>query len=516
MKKEKDWFKLKRYPHIGFPLEAKDRFVWIEKYVTSPELVAKHGFLPFIHKTYSQRKFRKKYNEHNGEIIKEACNIQNKKHKALRYPDKKNREIYYAGHLDALIYSYYSDILNDKYNSKLISLGLNESITAYRSIPKNESIIDGPNKCNIDFANDVFKEILNRIDDEFVVMAFDISSFFDNLDHKILLKIWVELMDVDKLPEDHFNVFKNITRFSYVDQVEIFEMFKKQIWVERYKPFTNKTTRVQKEIPKIKFLRNQKTLAFCDSKTFFKHRKKLVHELKHKNPEYQGQKRNYGIPQGSPISSILANLYLLHFDKTINDFVKKFGGVFRRYSDDMVVICNSAKKVKLENLVYNEIEKYKLEIQKKKTQIFHFKRENEGLTCGQEFPEKINWNKNFIYLGFEFDGQSVFLKSASLSGYYRKMKRTIRRGKHFTNKAGSKTKGEFFKSRILKKYSYKGAKRRRKFIWNEKEKKFKQSDKFNWGNFLSYAYKAEKTMLSNKIKSQTRRHWRKIEQLIKD
>ena len=516
MKKKKDWFKLKRYPHIGFPLEAKDRYVWIEKYVTSPEMVAKHAFLPFIHMTYSQRKFRKKYDEQNGDVIKEACDIQNKKTKALRYSDKKNREIYYAGHLDALIYSFYADRLTKNYNIKLLELDLNESITAYRSIPVDESNPKSSNKCNIDFANDVFKEIIKREEDQFVVMAFDISSFFDNLDHKILLKLWMELMDVDKLPEDHFNVYKNITRFSYVDQVEIFEMFKKQIWVERHKPYTNQITRVQKEIPKIKFLRNQKTLAFCDSKSFFKHRKKLVHKLKHKNPKYSDQKRNYGIPQGSPISSVLANLYLLHFDKTINDFVKQNRGLYRRYSDDMVVICNAQTKVDLENLVYNEIEKYKLEIQKKKTQIFHFVYENGNLKCGQEFPEKINWNKNFIYLGFEFDGQNVLLKSASLSGYYRKMKRTIRRGKHFTNKAGSKTNGEFFKGRILKKYSYQGSQRRQKYLWNPQEKKFEKSNEYNWGNFLSYANKAKKTMLNNKIYGQTKRHWRKIEQLIKD
>jgi hypothetical protein len=104
MKKDKDWFKLKRYPHIGLPLEAKDRFVWIEKYITNPEIIAKHSFLPFIHKTYSQRKFRKKYYEEDGKPIL-ACSVDTKKEFAPRYSDQKNREIYYAGHLDALVYS---------------------------------------------------------------------------------------------------------------------------------------------------------------------------------------------------------------------------------------------------------------------------------------------------------------------------------------------------------------------------------------------------------------------------
>jgi hypothetical protein len=515
MKKEKDWFKLKRYPHIGFPLDAKDRFVWIEEYVTTPETVAKHAFLPFIHKTYTQRKFRKKYYEENGMPIL-ASNLESKKTIIPRHADKKEREIYYAGHLDSLIYSYYSKDLSEKYNAKLLSLGLHESITAYRAIPIDENKSDSVNKCNIDFANDVFHNIYIRNSDNFVVMGFDISSFFDNIDHKILLNLWMELLEVDKLPIDHYNVFKNITRFSYVDQAEIFELFKNQIWVERYKQFSKEKTRVQKKISKIKFLRNQKAIAFCDTKSFFKYRKQLVHQLKHKQAEYLGQKRNYGIPQGSPISSVLANLYLLHFDKSINDFVNKKGGVYRRYSDDMVIICDTRVKAELENLVYSEILKYNLEIQKHKTQIFHFIRENGRLKCGQEFKESLNWNKNFIYLGFEFDGQHVLLKSASLSGYYRKMKRTIRRGKHFTNKLGSKTKGEFFKRRILKKYSYKGSKRTKKYLWNTKDMKFEKSEHYNWGNFLSYAYKAESYMLNNKIKSQTKRHWKKIQDLIKD
>lgn len=168
----------------------------------------------------------------------------------------------------------------------------------------------------------------------------------------------------------------------------------------------------------------------------------------------------------------------------------------------------------LSELVYNEIKNYKLEIQPSKTQIFQFKKINGKLVCGQEFGTSVNWNKNFIYLGFEFDGESVLLKSASLSGYYRKMKRTIRRAKHFANNRNSKTKGIIFKRRIFKKFSYKGAKRTRKFLWSESEKKFVKTDSYNWGNFLSYAYKASKIMINNKIKNQTNRHWNILNKLI--
>jgi hypothetical protein len=67
-KKKKDWFKIKRYPHIGFPLDNRDRFKWIENYVTNPKEIAKHSFLPFIHKTSKVKKFRKDYSNLDGSL----------------------------------------------------------------------------------------------------------------------------------------------------------------------------------------------------------------------------------------------------------------------------------------------------------------------------------------------------------------------------------------------------------------------------------------------------------------
>lgn len=95
------------------------------------------------------------------------------------------------------------------------------------------------------------------------------------------------------------------------------------------------------------------------------------------------------------------------------------------------------------------------------------------------------------------------------------MKRSVRRAKYFSTRKYSPNKDIIFKRRIFKKFSYKGAKRNRKFIWNEEEKKFIKTDSYNWGNFLSYAYKASNIMINNKIKQQTKRHWNILNKLIK-
>lgn len=513
VKKEKDWFKVKRYPHIGLPLNPSDRYKWIEKYVTTPETIAKHRFLPFIHKTAKVKKFRKVYNTTDGKLNPEFINGN----KILRKPEIKTRELFYASHLDSLIFSYYARVLSDKYEEILKSkeYNLNEVVSAYRSVPINPENANSSNKCNIDFANDAFKTILDFSENEFSVIAFDISSFFDNLDHAILRKVWVEILKVEKLPPDHFNIFKNITRFSHVDIVDIFEEFKTKIYTRKINKFGKVLEIKQKKIDKLKFLRNQNAIAFCTKDEFLNLKGKLLQPSKTKKTKNGEIKyRNYGIPQGSPISSVLANIYLLHFDKKINDFLAN-DGVYRRYSDDMIVICPSAKKNALIELVYNEIKTYKLEIQPKKTQIFHFKKQDGILTCGQEFDNEINWNKNLIYLGFEFDGTTVTLKSASLSGYYRKMKRAVRRAKYHSSKLYYKKPGELFKRRLLKKYTYRGAKRTRKYLWDKIENKFKASDSYNWGNFLSYSNKAARVMINNKINQQTKRHWNIFNKLIK-
>ncbi|WP_167626961.1 reverse transcriptase domain-containing protein [Flavobacterium psychrophilum] len=321
----------------------------------------------------------------------------------------------------------------------------------------------------------------------------------------MLREVWCDVLKVEKLPADHFNVYKNITRFSHVDIVDIFNEFKDKIHTQKTNKFGLKLKRRKKKIDKIKFLRDQDAIAFCTEKEFFKVKNKLLQPSKTKIIDDKVVYRNFGIPQGSPISSVLANMYLLHFDKLINDFTTSVGGIYRRYSDDMIVVCPLNQKANLVELVYSEIKKYKLEIQPTKTQIFQFEYKNGKLECGEEYQDGklINWNKNFIYLGFEFDGQSVLLKSASLAGFYRKMKRSIRRAKYYSKK----TKKEIFKRRLLKRHSYIGAKRTRKYIWNENKKKFIKSEYYNWGNFLSYAFKAADIMINNKIKRQTRKHW---------
>jgi hypothetical protein len=490
---KKDWFRPKKYPHIGLPLSFEDRS-WVEKYVSNPNKVSKHAFLPFIHKTSIVRKFRKK---------SFPCGKRTKH----RFVGKKERELFYASHLDSNIYSYYAAKLAKLYEIELQNQGITDNITGYRRIPVNSDSKE--NKCNIDFANELFCHIRNHKEKKLIAISFDIKSFFDNLDHKILKQAWYHVVKSRKtLEKDHYNVFRNITKFSYINARDIFEEFKEEIWVE------NKLgERRQKKIKRSFNLKNHNAIAFCKEKDIIRLRRKNYIKSNKRTETTEGQYvlRQKGIPQGSPISAILSNMYMLDFDKQASLFIDECQGFYRRYSDDMVVVCKPKHMKDVINFFTAKIKEYKLEIQPQKTQVFYFHKIKNRFHCFEKnlLHKNLQTNTFFDYLGFSFDGHSVMLKSASLATYHRKMKRAIKRGYFYSSRIDNSTKGEFFKGRLYKQYTERGAKRR--YVYKRDSKnpsQFIVSKKYNWGNYLTYTKKASKRMANNKIQSQTKKHWK--------
>ncbi|MFT4155187.1 reverse transcriptase domain-containing protein [Parafilimonas sp.] len=501
-KREKDWFRLKRYPHIGFPLQPNDKG-WIEKYVSDKNKISKHAFFPFIHRKTETRKFRK-----------EICHDGSRS--ILRKPTFKERELYYSNHLDANIYSYYSQLISIEYEKKLHDAGINNCVTAYRRLKLNPSIPNSRNKCNVDFANEIFSYIKNSREPELVAITFDIKCFFDNINHKKLKKVWKQI--VPEFSDDHYNVFRNITKFSYVEENQIFEAFKTKILVER-QPALIKNKSVGKRF----YLRNKRAIAFCENDEIkFIRNKGLIKANKYvyDNANKKVLKlRHKGIPQGSPISAVLANVYLFEFDKSANDLLTHLHGIYRRYSDDMVVVCKSDYMKTVIDFFTDKIKDYCLEIQDSKTQIFSFKfdKSSNRFICRQKNlkTNKLQNNTKFEYLGFQFDGKNTLLKNSSIASYYRKMKRSFARGTFYAFHNNTNTKGQLFKSRLYKRFTYLGAERRRIYKRDKTHKdRFILSHKFDWGNYLTYAQLAANIIDDNKISNQIKRHWNNFHKLI--
>lgn len=500
--RKKDWFRPKSYIHIGLPLTYSDRS-WVSKYVKNETKIAQHAFLPFIYRKVIKRKFRRTVN-------KDGSRSKN------RVKGSKRRDIYYAAHLDSQIYSYYAKLLMKRYEAMLKNLMIEDCVTAYRRIPVVSSSNKSRNKCNIDFAKEVFDFISSSNYQKLIAISFDIKSFFDSLNHKKLKKAWYNLLGSNNhLNDDHYNLFKSLTEFSYVNENQLFNEFKDEIIVE-----TKSGKRTKKRIKRKKFLLSSGAIAFC-KKNQFKSRVRdrgLVKESKYINDSFPKErvKRKKGIPQGTPLSAVLANIYMLKFDKTINKEVRKVGGLYRRYSDDMVIVCEEKDAKKLKELVQKEIKKSLLDIQDKKTSYFRFEKNNDHYTCKEWISETKTWysNTNFEYLGFEFDGKRTLLKSASISKYYRKLKRNVRRSAFFAEH-GKNDDDHIYRKKLYKRFSHLGAGRRLIYKRSPKQSdEWIKSHKYDWGNFITYVKLAADIMDEPAILNQLQNHWKLLNEEI--
>ncbi len=508
-----DWLKFKKYPHIGKPLtNSKDR-VWVENYVTNPHNIIRHKFVPLLHRVLTQRKFRP--NE---------SSVKNLSGKRKRFDKgRKERHIFYPSHLDSIIFSYYNSILTQAYEKYLSDKDYASVAVAYRKIPKND--MDEGNKCNIEFAADAFQFIINNKQRRLSVIVADVTSFFDNLNHRLLHTQWKKVLKVEDLPADHYTIYKNLVDYKYVNENELFKRFRHKLIVERYKP--NDTSSIElkrKSVNKIYHMRQEKVVAYCYADEFFREATDLIRVDKPFNKtirEKQGKQNKKGIPQGTPISATLANIYMLDFDAKVYEEKSNRNAYYQRYSDDLIIVCDQKDEIFFYDLIREEIEKKAyLDIQESKTHIYRYELDlNNTLIGGIVKGGIVQTNKQLEYLGFVFDRGKVRVKSSGFSKFYRKMKRSFRRGIHFAKKAHIPS-NSLFEGRLYKRFTHVGAKRRLKWIADSTSPTgYKRTTIYDWGNFISYLNKANSVMFKinkdNNIAKQYRKVWNKLHILKK-
>lgn len=496
-----DWFKVKKYPHIGLPITIKD-YHWVKDYVEDPEKIRVHSFLPLIHKSIVKRKFR-------ADSSAKARNPSGKRRR--RVGKQKIRNIYFASHLDSLIFSKYNEILAAAYEEYVLNEPFNTSVVAYRKIPVSKT--GRKNKCNIDFAKAAFEFIQENKAKKLTVVVADVTSFFDNLDHRILKKQWYKVLERRALPTDHYNIFKALTRSRYVKGEQLFESYNKSMLVECGVPnLPKKKTIKRKKIQISEFFKEKNAIAYCNKNEFLKGNLNLI----------ISENSAKGIPQGSPISATLANIYMLDFDKEVFAKVSSCGGFYQRYSDDIIIVCEQQYEDEIIKFTRDKIQNHtSLVIEPDKTRVFRFEILNTKFK-GFEIDESTkqpNYNKVLQYLGFSYDGQRVLIKNAAFSKFYRSMKSSFKKSASLAIHSKNPDKS-IFKSRLYKRFTYKGASRKLIYRPSKSDKtKYEKTKEYYWGNYISYICKANVTFKSmngnDAIKNQSRRFWRKFHVLLK-
>jgi RNA-directed DNA polymerase len=410
------------YLHFDSPISREGA----EAIATDPQMVARHSFYPFITYPIVTQKIRK---GEDDRVVKLA---------------PKTRWIAYAAHKDSHIFTHYSEILMARYEPALRERDLHESVTAFRSINRQR---------NIHFANHVFDFIAAT--GPCAVLAMDFSDFFGNLDHAHLKDAWRRLLNEEVLPEDHYAVFKGITRFCTVER----DLLYRALGIDPRDP-----------------IRRHR---LCSAREF--------REIVRGGNLLQPNERPRGIPQGSPISAVLSNVYMMEFDQEVNAFAVAHGGLYRRYCDDiLLVLPTSELRQGAIELVRRLCGEFFLPVNEEKTELIDFTIEGGRLTT----------LKPLQYLGFTFDGRNKRIRPASVARYYKKMRKGVRRAKAIRARS-DEARGIPFRTYLKRKklyrlYSYLGRR-----------------------NFLSYAFEAARIMRDPGIKKQVKKHWRRLQEAIR-
>lgn len=359
--RNKDWYsKVKTKPHFDLPLSRKSATSLINSFKNDE----KHTFHPFIYFELSK---------------KVKTPLKNGRFKL----DNKPRRIFYSSHKDSYIYSYYTSVLEKLYEEKLKLNALSDNVLAYRS----------GQGCNITMSKGAFDEIDRQ--KNCVAIAVDITKFFDKINHRNLKNEWRDLLG-EALPNDHYRIYKSLTKYSWIDRSKILESLE---------------LKSAKNLPK----------PICSHEDF----QSVI------QPLIKGYYKKEGIPQGSAMSALLSNIYMFELDKTLKDYAEGLQGYYRRYSDDILLILPCEENA--QELIESSIEKVretlnsrgnKLKLSEKKTVISLFK---QGVwDKDYNFSNNNNYNfEEFQYLGFTYNGKRKLLRHSTLSKYWGRVNKSI-------------------------------------------------------------------------------------------
>jgi len=247
-----DWFPAKVYRHFDHPLCRSDAEVLVHNFNKNTS----HSFLPLLTFQKKERRFR---SGENGPVV-----------------STKTRALAYSSNRDNCLYSYYASMLSDAYEGYIKASKIDHVVLAYRT-----------GGSNITHAAAAFEEIRSR--GFCAAITFDITKFFDSIDHAVLKSNWSRVLGVTHLPEDHYKIFRSITAFATVEKSKCLERL-------GFHPRT-----ADKDLPR----------PLCTIEDF---RNKVRGDDGTCSNLVETNRKSFGIPQGTAISALAANISMIGID----------------------------------------------------------------------------------------------------------------------------------------------------------------------------------------------------------
>ena len=339
--------------------------------VSEPNFIASHSWLPLIH--YAKR--QKRYKPNIGKTV------------------YKDRSIMYASHRDACILAKYAYDLSSMLDLRYAHSGLDKAVVAYRKL----------GRANYEFSADAVR--FARSVSPCIVLCFDVTGFFDHLDHSLLKARLREILGVSEIPNDWYKVFRHVTQFVKIDLVDLEEH-----------PALG---------PKLRD-RRRKLIA-------------PIAEIASAGIQFHRNPNKFVIPQGTPISSALSNLYMFNFDEEMVAACVSAGALYQRYSDDILVICPTESEKNLTVTLRAAVERHKLEVKEEKCERVVFD------ACDP---------KSFQYLGFDVSLSGAIIRASSLGRQWRRLKRDLARAERLRFADGDAgNKGKIYTKKLRRRFS---------------------------------------------------------------
>lgn len=336
-----EWFKPRGYKHFDVPVGAS-----FAESVLDASFVQRHSWSPLIHYV----KEIKRYSKSDGKTR------------------VKCRDIMYASHRDACILSKYAFELSAKLEERYAVTNLSDHVIGYRRLGKS----------NYDFSASALE--FARHNTPCIIHCFDISGFFDNLNHSMLKASLRDILKQDELSADWYQVFQTVTRYRRVEHSDL------------------------RNHPKFGDRMKSRSARLIGT----------LRELKEEKISIHKNKNQFGIPQGTPISAVFANAYLLKLDQKVASECRSRNALYQRYSDDIIIICRDEDESVLTKTLEEQIDTHKLKLSDGK---------HERVVFDNTADDAIQ------YLGFDLSPQRASIRASSLARQWRKLHRKIRQTK---------------------------------------------------------------------------------------